>query len=66
LTFTVGLDKETIGQLDQFRKKRNISDYERTGIVSDQEAKEMIVLARKMRRDVEKWLRAHYPELMRK
>jgi hypothetical protein len=62
----VGLDKETIGQLDQFRKKRNISDYERTGIVSDQEAKEMIVLARKMRRDVEKWLRAHYPELMRK
>jgi hypothetical protein len=62
----VGLDKETIGQLDQFRKKRNISDYERTGIVSNQEAKEMIVLARKMRRDVEKWLRAHYPELMRK
>jgi hypothetical protein len=66
LTFTVSLDKETLGQLDQFRKKRNISDYERAGIVSDQEAREMIALARKMRRDVEKWLRTHFPELMRK
>lgn len=65
LTFTMGLDKGTIGQLDQFRKKRNISDYERAGIVSDQEAKEMIALARKMRKDIEKWLRAHYPDLMK-
>ena len=66
LTFTMGLDKASIGQLDQFRKKRNISDYERAGIVSDQEAKEMIALARKMRKDVGKWLRVHYPELMGK
>lgn len=65
LTFTMGLDKGTIGQLDQFRKKRNISDYERAGIVSDQEAKEMIALARKLRKDIEKWLRAHYPDLMK-
>jgi hypothetical protein len=49
--------------LDKLRQKRNISDYERAGAVTEQEAKEMIIMAVKLRADVAKWLRAHYPDL---
>jgi hypothetical protein len=51
--------------LDKFREKRNISDYERAGLVTEQEAKEMMALAKQLRHDVEQWLRTHYPELAR-
>ncbi|MEK6709462.1 MAG: hypothetical protein AABZ64_02675 [Nitrospinota bacterium] len=64
LAHTVGAESRLIVQLDQFRKKRNIGEYERAGAVSEQEAKEMTALARALRRDVEKWLRAEHPELM--
>lgn len=63
LAFTVGTGRATIDLLDKFRQKRNVSDYERAGLVSEQEAEEMIALARQLRRDVEWWLRAHHPEL---
>jgi hypothetical protein len=49
--------------LDKFRQKRNISDYERAGLVTEQEAKEMISLAKQLRKDIEHWLRALYPKL---
>ena len=63
LAFTVRTDPATIKQLDKFREKRNISDYERAGLVTEQEAEEMIALAKQLRYDVERWLRAHYPSL---
>ena len=63
LAFTIKPDPTTIKQLDKFRQKRNISDYERAGLVTEQEAEEMIALARKVRDDVEQWLRANHPEL---
>jgi len=44
LAFTVGTDPSTIKKLDKFRKKRNISDYETSGLVTEKEAKEMIEL----------------------
>ncbi len=31
LAYTIGLDSNVVAQLDAFRKKRNISDYERAG-----------------------------------
>jgi uncharacterized protein (UPF0332 family) len=65
LAFTIKTDPATIKQLDKFREKRNISDYERAGLVTEQEAEEMIVLAKQLRDDVEQWLRAHYPSLVR-
>jgi len=34
LAFTLRLEKSLIDKLDKFRKKRNISDYERAGLVS--------------------------------
>lgn len=63
LHLTIGADKELVHQLDQFRKKRNISDYERAGLVSEQEGEEMEALARRLRKKVEEWLRANHPEL---
>jgi len=65
LAFTIKADRSTIKQLDKFREKRNISDYERAGLVTAQEAEEMIVLAKRLRHDVEQWLRAHHPGLAR-
>ena len=63
LSFTVKTDPDIIAQLDKFRQKRNISDYERAGLVTEQEAAEMIALAGRIRADVERWLRAHHPRL---
>lgn len=65
LAFTIKTDPATIKQLDKFREKRNISDYERAGLVTKQEAEEMIALAKQLRDDVEQWLRAHDPGLAR-
>ena len=64
LAYTIKTDPVLIAQLDKFRKKRNISDYERAGGVSEQEAKEMFVLAKNLRDEVEKWLRSNHPELL--
>ena len=65
LAHTVGADTKVIAQFDQFRKKRNIGGYERAGLVSDQEAHEMLELAEKVRADGEKWIRDNHPELLR-
>ena len=53
-----------MAQLDAFRKKRNVGDYERAGLVSEKEAQEMVVLARQLRKHVGDWLRANHPELL--
>jgi uncharacterized protein (UPF0332 family) len=65
LAFTINTDPAIIKQLDKFRQKRNISDYERAGLVTEQEAEEMIALAKQLRSDVEQWFRAHHPQLAR-
>lgn len=61
LGLTIGLDAATIRKFDAFRKKRNISDYERAGGVSDLEADEMFQLAERLRAEVEAWLRENHP-----
>ena len=63
LSHTIKTDKALIAQLDQFRKKRNISEYEKIGMVSDQEANEMVALAGKLQQQVQKWIANNYPEL---
>lgn len=63
-THTLGLDAATVQQLDGFRKKRNVSAYDRIGTVSDQEADEVAALAKRLRADVEQWLRARHPHLL--
>ena len=66
LVHTIGADMKLIAQLDAFRKKRNVGDYERAGLVSEKEAAEMVALARQLRKQVEVWLRAKHPELLAK
>jgi hypothetical protein len=64
LAHTIQADPGLIIQLDKFRKKRNITEYEHAGAVSEQEAKEMLALAKNLRDKVEKWLRSDHPELL--
>ena len=64
LAHTIEADPGLIIQLDKFRKKRNITEYEQAGAVSEQEAKEMFALAKNLRDKVEKWLRSSHPELL--
>ncbi len=63
---TLCLDGSTIAQPDTFRKKRNISDYERAGAVSEKEAEEMIALAKRLRAQLLNWLKAAHPGLLPK
>ncbi|MBN1189062.1 MAG: hypothetical protein JXA46_04855 [Dehalococcoidales bacterium] len=63
LAFTLNLSPAVIKRLDKFRQKRNLSDYERAGAVTEHESQEMVSLAKKLRADVEQWLRNYHPEL---
>ena len=63
LAHTIGSDPVLISKLDKFRKKRNISDYEQAGLISNQEAKEMTQVAKDLRVEVEAWLRAKHGAL---
>ena len=65
LAYTAGCDASVISRLDKLRKKRNISDYEQAGRVSEQEADEMLRLATDLRSKVEAWLRKEHPALLK-
>lgn len=43
------------------RAKRNMTDYDRVGGISEAEAEELLAEARAFRRDVLEWLRAVHP-----
>lgn len=64
LSFTVGLDSDSVALLDTFRKKRNISDYEMAGTVSESEGEEIYRLAGEIRVKVEEWLRENHSNLL--
>ncbi len=64
LRATVGTPAHEIATFDAFRKKRNITGYERVGLVSDADADEMRALALKTRGDVLDWLQRNQPELL--
>lgn len=64
LALTIAADSRLIDEFDSFRKKRNLSSYERSGRVSDHEADRMAALALRLRGDVKGWLQAHHPEFL--
>jgi uncharacterized protein (UPF0332 family) len=64
LAFTIGVSAEMLRYLDAFRKKRNLTGYERIGAVSDREAKEIVETAQALRHQVEEWIKAAHPELL--
>jgi len=64
LAYTMQAEPHLIRQLDAFRKKRNIGDYEHPGLASETEVHEMLVLARTLRQKVAEWLRQNYANLL--
>ncbi len=64
LTHTLGLEAETLRLLDRFRKKRNVAEYDKAGMVSRQEAQEMLALAIDLRKRLVRWLGDSHPELL--
>ena len=65
LAHTLSWSAARVNQIDRFRKKRNIGGYETAGLVSDQEALEMLQLAAELRDEVVAWLRTHHPGFLK-
>ena len=63
LGFTLGIEDEVIRTLDAFRKKRNLADYERAGLVTNTEAEELVDLTTELRDRLTVWLRKNKPDL---
>ena len=64
LKFTIEADEELVILFDKFRKKRNISGYDRAGTISKQEAREMKGLAETLYRLTKDWLNKKHPTLV--
>lgn len=50
--------------LDNCRSKRNITDYDRAGEISTQEAEEILAETQTFRSELLAWLKQNYPELL--
>ena len=66
LSLTLGLEPHVVAELDAFRKKRNLGEYERVGAVSDSEVDRAVELALRLREQTVEWLRAKHPHLLAK
>ena len=64
LELTVAKDAKFVRSFDAFRKKRNVSNYDVGGGISDREVAEMTALAESLYQDVEQWIRANHPALL--
>lgn len=64
LSLTIGWDARSVQRLQAFRKKRNVSSYERAGDVSEVEAQDAQTLAASLRDRVAAWLGEHHPNLI--
>ncbi len=64
LALTIGWDANRIDILDRFRKKRNVSAYERAGTVSEVDAASMQALAETLRSDLMAWMAATHQDLI--
>lgn len=64
LRHTAELSADDVDLLQKMKKKRNVSDYELAGTVSDREAEEMAELALRVRDAVILWIETEHPELV--
>ena len=55
--------KDEADYLETCRRKRNIAEYDRAGIATEQAAAELAAFCRELRREVWAWLNKHHPEL---
>jgi len=63
LKLTLKVEDKIIRKLDAFRKKRNISEYNQAGSVTEIELNEMIALADQLRKATDAWLVENFPDL---
>ena len=63
---TIGAEASVVATFDAFRKKRNISGYERIGLVSDADAEAMRALALALRGGVMAWLKRYHGDVLKK
>jgi hypothetical protein len=64
LRYTLKTKRSTIDVLDAVRRKRNLSNYERAGAVSQSEADELYQIARDLLEQLKEWLKANHPNLL--
>jgi hypothetical protein len=62
LEYTLGLTPAQVKELQDYRKKRSLSVYERAGIVTSTEAEAALAAARRLRDQLSAWLTAEHPE----
>ena len=65
LAYTIKTDDKTVILFNKLRKKRNITDYELTGMVSAQDVVDTIELAQTLRRAFNDWLNTSRPDLVK-
>jgi hypothetical protein len=66
LEYTLGLGAGQVKELQDYRKKRSRSIYERAGIVTGTEAQAALAAARRLRDRLEAWLAQEHPDLLPK
>ena len=65
LALTLGSDfKETVIYLNACRVKRNVSDYESTGTISESEVEELIESVEEFFGDIKNWLNESFPDYL--
>ncbi len=64
LEHTMGVPTRAVHRLLALSKKRNISNYDVAGAVSDQDLQQTIKLATELRAQVIEWLKKNHPELL--
>lgn len=50
--------------LDNCRRKRNVSEYDAAGTISQKELNDLLVLIMNFKNQVKEWLREHHPDLI--
>jgi hypothetical protein len=55
--------KDAADYLETCRRKRNIVEYDRVGVVTEQDASELAAFCRELRQEVLAWLNKNHPEL---
>jgi hypothetical protein len=50
--------------LDNCRRKRNVSEYDAAGTISQKELNDLLVLVMNFKNQVKEWLREHHPDLI--
>jgi hypothetical protein len=55
--------RDAADYLETCRRKRNIAEYDRVGVVTEQDASELAAFCKELRQEVLAWLNKNHPEL---